>query len=333
MATINDVAKRAGLSVSTVSRVFNNRGYISEQTRQKVMDVSRELGYYPSEVARALQRKHTNVIGVIVPYISHPFFSSFVQALDRVCSAKGYKIMLCNSNHEADKEREYAEMLKRNQVDGIIISSRTRDVTHFLDRKMPIVSIERVVAESVPTIMCDNENGGIIAADALLDRGSKHPLLLGGRTPMPTSPDAVMPSEMRMISFINRCRERGVQMEYDVIASDFLENDPVDALAETLAKHPDIDGIFATGDVQAVYAITACTKKLGKRVPEDIQVIGYDGTDLALYNGLSTIEQPVDEMAKYAMDLLMSLIGGGVTPSSVTLPVRFVQRRTTVSID
>lgn len=333
MATINDVAKRAGLSVSTVSRVFNNRGYISEQTRQKVMDVCRELGYYPSEVARALQRKRTNVIGVIVPYISHPFFSSFMQALDKVCSEKGYKIMLCNSNHEADKEREYAEMLNRNQVDGIIISSRTQDVTHFLDRKMPIVSIERVVSESIPTIMCDNENGGIIAADVLLDRGCSHPLLLGGRTPKPTSPDTVMPSEMRMISFLKRCEERGVKVEYDVIPLDFLTNDPVDALAATLAKYPDIDGIFATGDVQAVYAITACSKKLGRRVPEDIQIIGYDGTNLAMYNGLSTIEQPIEEMAKYAMDLLVRQISGEVTPSNVTLPVRFIQRRTTRSLN
>lgn len=328
MATISDVAKLAGLSVGTVSRVFNNKGYISEEARTKVLEASKALGYYPSEVARSLQRMYTNVIGVIVPYISHPFFAALVQALEQECWGRGYRAMLCTSNHETAKEREYAEMLTRNKVDGIVVCSRTQEVQHYIDTKLPIVSIERTITSSIPAIVSDNEEGGIIAADALLDRGCIHPAIIGWK---PDVDAAHMLSPLRGEAFVRRCRERDVEVNVIDIPSETDEN-TTEIIAQKLTSRPELDGIFATGDVYASCAATACERILGRRIPEDIQIVGYDNTNIAVYCGLSCVAQPIEKLAKYAISTLANMISGEVAPSRIVLPVSFIERRSTRKI-
>ena len=124
MATIKDIAAPAGVTATTVSRVINNRGYISEETRKKVTQAMQEMNYQPNELARSLAKAHSNTIGVIVPHISHPFFSKMISALESAAAKRGYKILLCNSKDQPEKETEYLDMFISNRVTGVVMASQ-----------------------------------------------------------------------------------------------------------------------------------------------------------------------------------------------------------------
>ena len=324
MATIKDVAKQAGLSVGTVSRVFNNRGYLSEDARSRVMEACKALDYYPSEVARSLYRKHTNVIGVIVPYVSHPFFSQLVQSIEESCSGAGYKIMLGTSNHEVAKEREYAEILRRGQVDGIIVCSRTEDLD-YLSTGKPVLSVERILSDEIPAVLSDNAGGGRLAAETLLRRGCRHPLLVcSGKDGL-----EYVPATSRERYFCEYCREHGVEPHFCFIPASYMKDDLTEPLRKAFADYPETDGIFASGDVQAIRVMHICRDLLGRRIPEEVQLLGYDNIELAEYCGLSTIAQPINEMGVYAVRTLLSIIEGEIVPNRIMLPVRLAERETT----
>jgi len=138
--TIKDVAAKSGVTVTTVSRYLNKRGYISEATASKIESVMNELGYVPNEIARSLYRKKSSIFGIIVPTTVHPFFGELVSAIDGAAYEHGYKILLCESRLDRQKEKDYVEMLKRHKVDGIIMASHTLDVDEyriFLCRLLP----------------------------------------------------------------------------------------------------------------------------------------------------------------------------------------------------
>ena len=241
MATIKDVAKKAGLSVGTVSRVFNNRGYLSEDARTRVLAACKALDYYPSEVARSLYRKRTNVIGVIVPYVNHPFFSQLVQSIEETCAGAGYKIMLGTSNHEAAKEREYAEILRRGQVDGIIVCSRTEDLD-YLSTGKPVISIERTLSDNIPAVLSDNAAGGRLAAETLYRRGCRHPLLVCGGT----MESKHVPSTSRTHIFNEYYRERGIEPNICQTPINYLKEDFSEPLRKALRTIPRPTGSLPT---------------------------------------------------------------------------------------
>lgn len=140
MATLKDVAELAGVTVTTVSRVLNNRGYISDKTRQAVYDAMKRLDYRPNELARSLSKQRTNVIGVIVPSAAHPFFCRVVSFLEQEAARHGYKIMLCNSSHQREKEIEYIDMLKSNKVAAIVLCSQDAGHRGYLAHSPAVVS-------------------------------------------------------------------------------------------------------------------------------------------------------------------------------------------------
>ena len=143
MATLKDVAREAGLTVGTVSRVLNNRGYISENAREKVEEAMKKLNYRPNEVARSLSKSSSNTIGVIVPHIQHPYFTEMISNLENQAYKRGYKMLLCNSRSIQEKEREYIDICTGNKVAGIILCSGTVPVDVFDGIGIPVVTIER----------------------------------------------------------------------------------------------------------------------------------------------------------------------------------------------
>lgn len=157
--TIKDVAEKVGVSVTTVSRVLNNRGYLSESLKQKVNDAMEELNYHPSEVARSLLRKKSNIIGLILPDISHPFFGEVTKHIEAYAYEQGYKLMLCNSLHHKKKEKEYIDLLRASRVDGIIMGSHTMSVNDYKSINLPLVSLDRQISKSIPFIASDNYQG------------------------------------------------------------------------------------------------------------------------------------------------------------------------------
>lgn len=329
MPKIEDVAKKAGVSVTTVSRVLNNRGYISEKTRNKVYQVMKELNYQPNEMARALFRRKSNMIGLIIPSVSHPFFSELTYYLEYYADQRGYKLLLCNSNRDIAKERKYIEMLKKNQVDAIIIGSSVLDVKHYLNLNLPMVSFDRTVAEDIPIVTSDNLMGGRLATRLLIDKGCKQPLfvyrgiggphhqalLANGRSQGFAEEVAVAGTEPLHLQLeVNDKEERG--NEHEIIR--FME------------EHPDIDGVFASSDVIAAEVIHAC-RQLQKKIPKDIKIVGYDDVRIATLVSprLSTIRQPIREMGQCTIDLIMKQLDGADIPKINSFPVSLIERETT----
>ena len=181
MVGMRDVAKAAGVSLSTVSLVVNNTGYVSADMRAKVESAMRQLNYIPNELARNLYRNRTNTIGVIIPTVAHPFFSTLTAHLQREFAARDLKTLLC-STADADKgEGEYADMLQRHMMDGIIMAAHTEHpADYWTSIHRPIVAFDRTLGEGVPVVRSDHEQGGRLIARQLIDSGARHVVLVGG---------------------------------------------------------------------------------------------------------------------------------------------------------
>ena len=173
MATLKDVAKETGLTVSTVSRVLNNRGYISADARERVYEAMKRLNYQPNELARSLSKQTTNTIGVIVPHIDHPYFARLLSSLETAAYKSGYKLLLFNSGERDEKEDRYLEMCKGSRVAGIILCSGRVETQCFEGLGVPLVTVERFLESGTAAVECDNRQGGRLAAKHLLERGCR----------------------------------------------------------------------------------------------------------------------------------------------------------------
>ena len=180
--TLADVAELAGVSLTTVSRVLNNRGYLSEKTKKNVADAIETLGYRPNSLARALHGKRTQTVGLIVPAVSLPFFGELAVEVENALADAGYRILICNSMGRADREREYLSLLVGNRVDGIISGAHNEGLGEYDTIRMPLVTIDRELSPSIPNVRCANEEAGAMATRALIEGGCRHPLLLTSRS-------------------------------------------------------------------------------------------------------------------------------------------------------
>lgn len=329
MATITDVAEKAGVSVQTVSRVLNNRGYISQSTREKVHQAMQELNYQPNEIARSLFRKKSNMIGLIVPKISHPFFGELVYSLEHYTYQKGYKLLLCNSNRNKSKESSYLELLRKNQVDGIIMGSHSLDVNEYINLKLPIISLDRILAENIPYVASDNFMGGKLASQLLIKKNCRKLAFVYGGIGGPHH-NALLASG-RFQGFKEEIKDTGI--EYTTLGID--ENDSnlvnnVDKIVRFLQKYPEVDGVFASSDVIAAEVIQAC-HQLKKAIPDEIKVIGYDDIGIAslIWPRLTTISQPIEKMGELTIDLITRQIEGEEVPLENILSVSAIERETT----
>lgn len=180
MASIRDVAKKANVGPTTVSRVLNNSGYVSDETRQKIEEAMRELDYTPNELARNLFHRKTGIIAVLVPTVAHPFFAEFVEYVEAELYNCGYKTMLCNTVKEENAELEYLDMLNRHIVDGVITGVHSLDVEEYLKIHKPIVSFDRYLGEDIPVVAVNHKRGGRLAAEELISSGCKSVLHFRG---------------------------------------------------------------------------------------------------------------------------------------------------------
>ena len=178
VAKLTDVAKLAGVSPTTVSRVINKKGYLSEKTIQKVNEAMRELGYKPNNLARSLQGKSAKLIGLIFPNISNVFYAELIDKLEHQLFKNGYKTIICNSEHDSEKEREYIEMLEANQVDGIISGSHNLGIEDYNRVTAPIISFDRNLSPDIPVVSSDNYAGGVLAAQTLVKTGAQSIIMI-----------------------------------------------------------------------------------------------------------------------------------------------------------
>jgi LacI family sucrose operon transcriptional repressor len=325
VVTLKEVAKEAGLTVGTVSRVLNNRGYISEDARKKVYSAMKKLNYHPNEVARSLQGKNTNTIGLIVPHIRHPYFAEMISNIENQAYKRGYRILLCNSQSIEEKEREYIDICTGNRVAGIILCSGTVSVELFDGIHVPVITMERFLDNGTAAVECDNRQGGALAAQKLISCGCRHLIHVGNIN------DLSMPADQRTEGFREVCEKQGI-----AFAEVFTEETQYNSMnygamiERALLEHPETDGLFVNSDVIAAHALQIC-RKLGIQIPAQMKIIGFDDVNVAALTTpqLTTVHQPVREMAEIAVSLLCDAVSGKVVPRRTVLPVYLVERETT----
>lgn len=299
MPTIKDVAKKSNVSVATVSRVINNTGYVNHETRKIVKDAIEELGYVPNELARSLFNKRSNIIGLIVPHISTYFFAELIESLEDSIMKAGYKLMIFNSKDDIELEKKYINVLNQYNIDGLILVANTNSAVKYLNLKIPVITIDHIIDKDIPSISSDNVQGGELAAYQFLESGAKKIIHFRG------------PSDL--ITVIDRSRGFYQVMDeanIDVYSFDLDFKSPdIDDIEMFIKKYPDVDGIFCSSDIIAMYTISVLNR-LGYKIPEDVEVIGFDNIELSniFLPRLTTISQELSIIAKAAIDKLVRLI-------------------------
>lgn len=322
---ISDVAKLAGVSKTTVSRVLNNRGYISEETKENVHKAMRELNYFPNEVARSLFNKRSNLIGIILPTTGNPFFGELTFHLENICASYGYKVLLCNSLNRIDKEEKYLEMLLRNQVDGIIVGTHNEGIIDYEKQHLAAVAIDRILSENIPVVSSDNYEGGRIATELLVNKGCQSIIHINGPKEFES------PAMLRRKAYEDVMEQNGkIPVTYEV-PEVFDQRIQSEVISRIFSESPTVDGVFASNDLFAATFISEA-KKRGIEVPGDVKVVGYDGTETvqSLLPELTTIQQPISLIAKTAIEILLKEIEGDFEdiPLRHCLPVKLLEGST-----
>lgn len=338
MASIQDVARHANVGAATVSRVLSGKGYVSKETREKVNASIKALNYVPNELARNLLYNRTNTIGVIVPDISNPFYSAFVNQLEFLLRQQSYKLLLCSSAGQKNNESAYLDMLQRNMVDGIITYSAMLENWQYTSIKRPMVAMDTALAPHIPMVTTDHAMGGRLAAEAMIHAGCRHVLQIRDAVGAMLERKAQDDSSFQDINaldfqFVKRhaefervIREAGIQ--YDEWTLDW-DTYGVNAIApcidRILDQYPDLDGFMATDIPALLFARKAMQR--GKRLPEDVKVVAYDGTSLIqmCYPPISAVVQPSELLAEEAVRLLLMQISGEpIENNRIMIPVTIV---------
>ena len=322
MATMKDVAQRAGVGVGTVSRVINRVPGVKESTLIKVNQAIKELNYIPDEYARGLKTKSSRAIALILPSVWHPFFSEFAYYVEKRLGKENYKLLLCNSNDNPTEEAKYIKMLKQNKIDAIIAITYS-DIEQYIYSNIPFVSLDRYFDKKVSYVTSDNYEGGKLAARKLLEHGARSLAYVGSHSKYPNG------TMLRRAGFRDYLENIGI--DYKEIFLQEPVNDFTPYILEMLKVHPKIDGIFCHTD-SLLLKLRKILNQYGYRVPEDIQLIGFDGMNLSsdLPLGISTIAQPVEQLVNGAVDLVLRKIADPSLKNEAKMyPVRYVDGNTT----
>jgi DNA-binding LacI/PurR family transcriptional regulator len=320
-STIRDVAKKANVSVSTVSRVINQKGYVHEATKVIVEKTIKELGFIPNQLARSLTSRSSKIIGVIVPHIGPSFYGELLEGIESQASAYGYKIIFCHTHDDPDRELEYLNFFEQYNIEGLIIASNFSNKDKLSDLKIPVVTVDHILDENIPSITSDNVKGGGLAAHKLIDSGAKNILVFRG-------PSFLLTTMERTIGFLNVLKSK--KMYADIFDFDLLNPD-IKLIEEILKSNPSVDGIFTFSDTLAIATLNIL-QKLGKKVPEDVSLVGYDDTPYAKWvtPSITTIHQSVFFMGKQSFINLTRLIRG-VELGSLhdIIDVKLIERKST----
>lgn len=322
--TIKDVAEEAGVSVTSVSRVLNDRGYISTDLKEKVMNAINKLDYTPNEIARSFFKSETKAIALIVPTVENPFFSELVFWIERELSKLGYHLFVGNSLNNPVNEKEYLTMLKEQRVDGIIVGSHNMNIAEYNNINGNIVSIERKILDRIPMIESDNYYGGKIATEELINNGCKKIICIIGDRLVDT------PANNRAIAYAdvmyhNNLKDRIIELPFDLTETEKIRR--IEAIFES---GKEFDGVFAGDDIIARYFMNIA-KKYDIKVPTDLKIVGFDGTQRiqTLIPELTTVVQPIHEMALKAVNILLKRLDNQKTEKIYTLPVSLKRSQTT----
>lgn len=319
--TMKDVAKEAGVALGTVSKVVNGLP-VGDSYRIRVEEAIKKLNYQVNSYAQGLKSNKTYTIALLIPNTKSPFYASLAYHINRTLLGRKYRMLLCCTDSDSELEQEYVTMVQQNKVDGIIGLTYNPDLT--INEDIPFVSIDRSMGSTIPCVACDNFAGGQLAAEKLADFGCKNVAFLRIGSSLSNEPNK------RKAGFENGCLSRGLHYEMKILN----DGDSFDEFEKFLKEHIhngklSLDGIFCVTDNLA-YSVMEILRSLGQKIPEDIQIIGFDGIrhfgekDFVC----STIVQPVPEMAQMCVELLLQE-NMRAKPPLICLPVTYAYGGTT----
>ena len=326
--TITDIAKKLGISESTVSRALSDHPDIKQETKELVRKVAKEMHYIPNPIARSLKNNRTTTIGVIVPEIKHDFFSSAISGIEEVAYHAGYTIIVCQSNESYDREIINTNALIRHRVAGLIvsISQTTVNSEHFQDvlrRKIPLVFFDRVCEDIVASkVIIDDHKSALNAVKYLIHKGYKKIVHFAG-------PKELIISNKRMKGYIEAIQEAQVSLEeHSIYHGGLHEQDGYRSMDSLLKMNIIPDAIFAVNDPVAIGALQRI-KEAGMKVPDNIALVGFSNNIIATLVDppLTTVSQPSFEMGKKSAELLLQMIEDEeYKPQTIVLDTELVER-------
>jgi LacI family transcriptional regulator len=305
---MRDVALRAGVSVRTVSRVVNNQGEISEETRQRVLATIEELEYRPSKLARALVTRRTESIGLVLADITNPFFPEVARGVMDIAQARGYNVFLCNSDSDMEEEASILHSLADHGVDGFVLHPALGggdDLKAFAEHYAPLVTVNPLFDyPGVSRVMLDTRSGARLAVEHLIEKGHTAIGMLAGLAPPP-------PNLLRRFEGFREALEaHGLSVTSEwVLPGPPVMGRGLESTRQLLTQYPRITAIFAYNDLLAVGAIQAC-RELGRRVPDDCAIVGFDDIPLSamLAPPLTTVRVNKYELGRQAVSRLFDML-------------------------
>ena len=306
--TIADVAKKAGVSKSTVSRIINgNYEQNSKKTIESVLAVIKELDFRPNALAKGLKSNKTNVIGIVLSNLQNPFWANVLEGVEDTCRSNNFNLMICNSNEDPKLEEEHIRAFRMKQVDGIIINATlgNKDMyKEFVNEGFPFVTINRRIPElAIDSVIMDNVKGTKLAVEHLIQSGKKdiaffvYPL------------KDISPRIERLEGYKEALLDNFIDVDKNLIRIVSEHKEAVKEEVRKLLNDRNVDAIFSTNNMMTLYILEEL-KELGLKVPEDISLIGYDETvwSMHLNPPLTTVYQPSYAMGESAANKLIELI-------------------------
>lgn len=319
--TMKDVAREAGVALGTVSKVVNGIP-VGESYRLRVEEAIKKLNYQVNSYAQGLKANKTYTAALLLPNTEEPFFASLAYYINLALLKRRYRMLLCCTDFSSDQEQEYVTMAQQNKVDGII--GLTYNPNLQIEENTPFVAIDRSMGAKIPCVASDNFAGGQLAAEKLADLGCTNVAFLRIGSSLDNEPNK------RKAGFENGCLSRGLSYEMKILN----DGEPFEEFTRFLSEHMhggklSFDGVFCVTD-RLAYLIIKTLRRLNLRVPEDVQVIGFDG--IRVFPGTeyvcSTIVQPVPEIAEMCVNLLLQE-NMSAKPPLVCLPVTYANGGTT----
>jgi LacI family transcriptional regulator len=309
LVTIKDISREAGVSTASVSKVLNgDYKNVSEDTKNKILRISKELKYRPNRLARGLVNNRTNIIGLIVSDITNPYFAELAKGIENRADASGYKLILCNTDEDEEKELSYINVILEYNVDGVIItgsekSTSSSSIEELQNYNIPYVSIDREQGDDDYRVYVGNLEGSYIATEHIINNGHTKIAFIGGKGMHGSR-------NLRLEGYLNALTEYGIEPDSSLIQIGNYHMDTGYQYTKLLIENgSEFSAVVCGNDLISFGALNAI-KESGLRCPEDISIIGYDDIYLTEMTDpkLTTIKQPSEEIGNYAMEVLLKLM-------------------------
>ena len=337
--TIYDIAKKANTSTATVSRVLSNSGYpVSAKLRERIKEAAEELNYIPNMLGRQLKTNNSMTVGVIVPSITNPFYSSIVLGIEDIARSRGYHVLLCNSHRSPELEEEYLTTLFEKQVKGIIISSISPDkklLSDLIDKGLSVVAFDQSV-EGLDSsqVHFDFQRGGYLATEFLLKQGHQDIAFISSPLTRPSRRSVYDGYQLAL-------KNKGVEInndwikiatrEEEISEKNYEFTNGVELTRELLKSKELPTAIFVCNDMTAFGVMNELTSQ-GIKIPEEISVVGFDNIEFSqmVSPSLTTVQQPDYEMGRIACNILVDqLIGETREAVDIMLQPKVIERNST----